>query len=140
MSRILFVTGKGGVGKSSVALGYALKFAEEGLKTLLVEMGNKSYFSDFLGVRELGYTPLKLKENLEAVCWAGEKCLRDYVLHYLKVERVYRLFFENRVMRALVDVAPGMKEISLLGKITSGIRHVGPEILYDRIVVDCFAT
>jgi anion-transporting ArsA/GET3 family ATPase len=138
--QILFVTGKGGVGKSTVALAYAQKFAQQGLKTLLVEMGDHSYVSEFLGLPELGYNPIQLRVNLSAVCWRGEQCLREYVLHYLKLQSVYRIFFENRVMRALVDIAPGLKEISLLGKITSGIRHIGPAFAYQRVVVDCFAT
>jgi anion-transporting ArsA/GET3 family ATPase len=37
-------------------------------------------------------------------------------------------------------VAPGLNEIAILGKITSGIRKVGPALDYDLIVVDCYAT
>lgn len=139
-TKVLFVTGKGGVGKSSIALAYGLGFAAQGLRTLVVEMGSQSYFADFLNLPQLSHQPTTARPNLDLVCWTGEQCLREYALHYLKLERLYNLFFENRVMRALVDVAPGLREISLLGKITSGIRHVGPDFNYERIVVDCFAT
>jgi anion-transporting ArsA/GET3 family ATPase len=78
--------------------------------------------------------------GFDIALWSGESCLREYVLHLLKLERLYKIFFENKVMRALVNVAPGLGEIAILGKITSGIRKVGPPMRYDTIVVDMPST
>ena len=136
----VFVSGKGGVGKSLVSAALALRGARAGRKTLLVETGERSYFKDFLSLNEVDHHPRPTGLGFDLALWSGESCLREYVLHLLKLERIYKIFFENKVMRALVNVAPGLNEIAILGKITSGVRKVGPPIQYDSIVVDMPAT
>jgi anion-transporting ArsA/GET3 family ATPase len=139
--KILFVSGKGGVGKSLVAAAIARREAKKGRRVLLAEIGDQSYYKDFFALETVGAHPQRVeKHRFDLVMWSGETSLREYVLHYLKLERIYRVFFENKIMRALINVAPGLNEIAILGKITSGIRAVGPSLHYDLIVVDCFAT
>jgi hypothetical protein len=43
-------------------------------------------------------------------------------------------------MKALVQAAPALKELAVLGKLTSGPRHIGPPMPYDEIVVDAYST
>ena len=136
----VFVSGKGGVGKSLVAASLAAAAVKLGRKTLLVETGDRSYIQDFLSLARVDHVPRPSGLDFDVALWSGESCLREYVLHLLKLERLYKIFFENKVMRALVNVAPGLGEIAILGKITSGIRKVGPPLKYDTIVVDMAAT
>lgn len=136
----VFVSGKGGVGKSLVAAALASAAVKLGRKTLLVETGDRSYYRDFLGLSAVDHVPRPSGLGFDVALWSGESCLREYVLHLLKLERLYKIFFENKVMRALVNVAPGLGEIAILGKITSGLRKVGPPMSYDTIVVDMPAT
>lgn len=139
--KILFVTGKGGVGKSLVAAAIARAEAARGRRVLLAELGETSYYKDFWHLPEVSHEPRAVPgEKFDLALWSGESCLREYVLHYLKVDRLYRLFFENKIMRSLINVAPGLAEIALVGKVTSGLREVGPPLDYDMIVVDSFAT
>ena len=51
--KILIVTGKGGVGKSVVAAALAFKKAQEGFKTLLVELGDESFYQKFFDLPEV---------------------------------------------------------------------------------------
>jgi anion-transporting ArsA/GET3 family ATPase len=136
----VFVSGKGGVGKSLVAAALAAGAAESGRRTLLVETGDRSYFRDFLELSQVDHVPRPSGLGFDLAIWSGESCLREYVLHLLKLERIYKIFFENKVMKALVNVAPGLGEIAILGKITSGVRRVGPPMNYDTIIVDMPAT
>lgn len=137
---IHFVSGKGGVGKSLVAAALALKKSREGRKVLLVELGDQSFYEDFFGLSSVGFTPKELKPNLAVALWSGDACLREYATYLIKVESLSKLFFENSVMRAFVNIAPALPELAILGKITSGPRKHGPPLPYDCIVVDAFAT
>lgn len=132
-------TGKGGVGKSVVALAYAQSLAEKGEDTLLVELGDISYYGALLNL-SVKYQPLALKNGLFLAKFSGFDCLREYVAYLVKVPRLADLFFDNKVMSAFVDAAPGLKELAILGKLTSGIRNWGPEFKYRHIVVDAHSS
>lgn len=137
---IHFVTGKGGVGKSIIAAALALKKSLEGKKVLLVELGDQSFYKDFFGLPQVGYQPVQLKPNLSLALWTGEACLQEYARHLIKVDALAKLFFENAVMKAFINVAPGLPELAIMGKITSGPRKHGPPLPYDCLVIDAFAT
>ncbi|MGE0633327.1 MAG: ArsA-related P-loop ATPase [Pseudobdellovibrionaceae bacterium] len=138
--KIIFVTGKGGVGKSTVAAALALSASQEGKRTLLVELGDLSYFKDYLALDEVGYSPKEIFPNLYLALWTGQASLREYALHLLKLESLVHLFFDNFVMRTLVNVAPGLPELALTGKITSGYRKIGPPLNYDVVIIDAYAS
>jgi anion-transporting ArsA/GET3 family ATPase len=137
--KIYMVTGKGGVGKSVVAAVLAKQLAKQGFRTLLVELGDHSYYQHIF-TQKVEYHPTALASNLDVALWSGEACLREYVQYLLKIEALVHLFFDNKVMRTFVRAAPALKELAILGKVTSGIRKWGPPLTYDRIVVDAFAT
>jgi anion-transporting ArsA/GET3 family ATPase len=139
---IVFVTGKGGVGKSTVAASLALREAQRGRNVLLAELGDVSFFEQWFNfsVDHLPKPIHELHPQLSVCRWEAQTCLKEYLLHYLRVESLVNLFFENKVMKSLVQAAPALREIALLGKITSGLRKIGPVLNYDVIVVDCFAT
>src|SRR6185437_1985600 len=113
--------------------------ASSGRKTLLVEFGERSYFR-FLFHNETGLQPIALHSHLNLARWDGESCLRDYLHHLLRVEAVVNLFFDNKIMKALIQAAPGLKELAILGKVTSAPRRVGPALPYDDLVIDAFST
>lgn len=137
--KVTFVTGKGGVGKTSVACAIAERRRQMGRKTLLVELGDQSYLQ-YLWHQEVGYEPRPLPSGVFVARWDGEQCLREYIKHYLRVEKVVDLFFENQIMKALVQAAPALKELAILGKITSGLRKIGPPLDFEDIIVDAYAT
>lgn len=117
----------------------ATSYARQGERTLLAELGEYSYYQMALGHKS-SFSPLGISENLSLSLWNGESCLRDYVRHLIPIRPVADLFFDNRVMRSFVRAAPGLKELAVLGKLTSGIRNWGPPFDFDRIVVDAYAS
>ncbi|MCB0370844.1 MAG: AAA family ATPase [Bdellovibrionales bacterium] len=140
MQKIIFVTGKGGVGKSTYAAALAQKYANQGKKTLLVELGDQSFYQEFFSLLEVGYQPLKVAENLDIALWSGAECLKEYALYLLKSQVLYKLFFENRVSKSLIQVAPALPELAILGKITSEPRHHGPAPHNEVLVIDAYST
>lgn len=133
------VTGKGGVGKSLVAAAVATSFARKGLKTLLVELGDQSSYQ-FVLDKAIKYKGTSIEKNLDVALWNGEACLKEYITYLIKVPALADLFMDNKIMRTFIRAAPALKELAVLGKITSGVRSWGPELPFDRIVVDGYAT
>lgn len=138
--RVLFVTGKGGVGKTFVSFALAQRFARQGRKSLVVQIGASSTLPRPYQKVSLGYNAQPLERNIYGARWDGPHCLKEYLLSLIPVSQLYRLFFENRVMRSLIDVAPGLLEVAILGKITHSAQRPIDSEEYDLIIVDGFAT
>lgn len=134
------ITGKGGVGKSLFSVVLAHYFSTQNQNILLSELSEHSFFKDYLNLPQISYTPINWKPGLDISQWSPDDCLKEYCLYLLKIESLYKLFFENPVSKSLIQVAPGLNELALLGKLTSSPREQGPPMKYDQIVVDAFAT
>lgn len=137
--KILMVSGKGGVGKSTVAMAAGQCLAQQGRRTLVVEFTEQSHLFAIHSATS-SYEPIEVGPNLWLAQWTGEACLREFIAHYVRLEQVVNLFFENRAMRSLIRAAPALRELALLGKATSGNRQIGPRLEFDQIVVDSYAT
>ncbi len=135
-----FVTGKGGVGKSVVAASLALAHSSKNKPILLAELNENSFYKDFFDLPKLSYRPSHWQPGVDICQWSPEDCLKEYALHLLKIESLYKLFLENPVSKSLIQVAPGLHELALLGKVTSSPRRHGPPMDYDELVIDSFAT
>ena len=140
VKKVHLITGKGGVGKSlfSVVLAHYISIYNN--QVLLSELSEHSFYKDYLHLPEISYKPLALKTNLDICQLSPDNCLKEYCIHLLKIESLYKLFFENPVSKSLIQIAPGLHELALLGKLTSSPRKQGPPMNYDQIVVDSFAT
>lgn len=133
--QIHFVTGKGGVGKSFFAAALAQGLASKSKPILLAEFNDHSFYRDYLGNLS-GNNPA----YFDLAQWTGTECLKEYALHLLKVETLYKLFFANPISKALIDVSPGLHELAILGRATSLPRKHGPPLKYQHMVFDAFST
>ncbi len=134
MSRIYIFTGKGGVGKSSVATAHAIKSAQEGKRTLLVSTDMAHNLGDIFGMI-LGKEPKNILTNLDAY-----EIDPEYVMQqdYQSMLDCLTKMLPQTEGDDLSDMGmmPGMEELFSLLKIAD-IQNEGT---YDRIFVDCAPT
>ncbi|MBS2030079.1 MAG: ArsA family ATPase [Deltaproteobacteria bacterium] len=139
--RLLFVTGKGGVGKSTITAALALKAARDGKRTLVCEVRSHERISALLGQPPVGPEIKRLEPNLDAVDIETSAAFREYALMKLKFQAVYKVVFENRLMKYALRAIPSIAEIVTLGKI---VYHLGEKQngrnRWDLILVDAPAT
>src|SRR5712671_1179003 len=109
--RVLFVVGKGGVGKSTVAALLAVALAERGKRVLLAQMGPGRRLGEVLGVD--GGTD-RHTEVFPGLCFLtidGEASLGEYLGLVLPVKRVHKMVVGSKLYRHFVAAAPGLKEL-----------------------------
>jgi anion-transporting ArsA/GET3 family ATPase len=134
--RLLFVTGKGGVGKSTTAAALALLGATRGRRTLACEVDDKGDLADFYETARPGFEPHKVASNLWVMTMDTEASLREYLHLQLRLPNMARLGPLARVFDFVSSAAPGVREILTVGKIGWEVR----ERHYDLVVVDAPAT
>ena len=134
--RLLFVTGKGGVGKSSISAALGLLAAQQGKRTLVCEVDAKGNLADFLECGPTSFEPTEVGPGLEAMAMSTEESLKEYLSLQLKIPLLARVGPLARTFDFVATAAPGVKEILTVGKLCWEVR----ERTYDLVVVDAPAT
>ncbi len=139
--RIVLVTGKGGVGKTTVSTGLGLAAAARGLRVLIAEVSGARSIPAMFGTTGSGYKPSLLTENLYTLSITPEEAIEDYVIQQIRFKRLFNLVFRNRIISPLVDGVPGLHDAVQLGKIFDLSRdtHRGHPT-WDLVIVDAPAT
>lgn len=134
--RLVFVTGKGGVGKTSVAAAIAELAARRGKHTLVCEMDAKGALAGAFDTLPLTFEPRRLAPDLMGMAMNTEDSLREYLRLFVKVPFIGKIGPLARTFDFVADAAPGVKEILAVGKLCYEVR----ERHYDLVVVDAEAT
>ena len=134
--KLLFVTGKGGVGKSTIAASLGLLAAEQGKKTLVCEVDAKGNLADFYEAGDTAFDARELQPNLWAMSMDTEASLKEYLRLQLKIPLLGRIGPVARTFDFIATAAPGVKEILTIGKLAYEVR----ERHYDLVVVDSVAS
>ncbi len=134
--RLLFVTGKGGVGKTTIAAAIGLLGARQGRRTLVCEVDAKG---DLAGAYEAGavaFAARELEPGLFAMAMDTEASLKEYLSVQLRMPRLARMGALAKTFDFLANAAPGIREILTVGKLAWEVR----ERHYDLVVVDAVAS
>lgn len=129
-SRVLFVSGKGGVGKTTVAAAVGRLSAALGRRTLVVEVDNQHPTLPVLFGKPAEYEPTEVEKNLSIsnITWAH--ALEDWIESIVSMRRLVRLIMKNRVVSLFLQVTPGARDLVMLWRVMELARR------YDQVVVD----
>jgi anion-transporting ArsA/GET3 family ATPase len=134
--KLLFVTGKGGVGKTTVAAALALLASLHGRRTLVCEVDAKGNLADFFETGPTRFEPREIQPRLFAMSMDTEASLKEYLALQLRIPLLARVGHLARSLDFLANAAPGVKEILTVGKLVWEVRQGH----YDLVVVDAAAT
>lgn len=134
--RIILFTGKGGVGKTTVAAATAMKAAKEGKKTLIISTDPAHSLSDALDM-ELSPEPTEIATNLYAQEFDVYYSMQKY---WDNMRNLMNTIFRWRGVKGVVaeelSVLPGMEEASAF----LWLEKYYEEGEYDVIVIDSAPT
>jgi anion-transporting ArsA/GET3 family ATPase len=137
---LAFVTGKGGVGKSTVALAAALAAARDGRRVVLCEVAGQARAAGLYGVdaprpgREL-----QLEEGLWSTTIDPVTALEEWAGRQIGSRRLVGLLTHSNVFAAFVNAAPGARELLAITKaweLAQSDRWVKGTRGYDLVVLD----
>jgi anion-transporting ArsA/GET3 family ATPase len=138
--RLLIVTGKGGVGKTSVTAAMAIAAARAGSRVLACEMDGSGRLAASLGSAPVGFEPSTITlgddVSVDAMSMDTERALREYVRLFVKIPFADRVGSLARIFDYVADAAPGVREILAIGKVCHEVRRDN----YDLVVVDAEST
>jgi anion-transporting ArsA/GET3 family ATPase len=137
------VTGKGGVGKSTISIALGLAAAARGKRTIVCEVGGQETASRVFRRAEVGFHEVEVADNLWAISIDPDHSLREYLLLQLKVRTMRDLLVRSRLFNYLAAATPGLKELVTIGKIwelAQPSRRVKKAREYDLVIVDAPAT
>ncbi len=141
--RLVIVTGKGGVGKSTVAFALGLAAAAQGKRTIVCEVSAQERLSRTFNRAEVGFHEVEMGKNLWGISIDPDESMREYVLLQLRVRAMRDMLFRSKIFTYLAAATPGLRELVTIGKIwelAQDERKVKKANTYDLVIVDAPAT
>ncbi len=136
--KLLFVTGKGGVGKSLSAVAIAQYAVSRGKRVLLVESSARDHLAPLFGREPVGHVETQVARNLTCINLSATGNFREYVTKYLGQKLLFDNVLSHRVVQSFFNTIPGIADLTFLGRLywTCELSATKPDLL----VCDSFAS
>lgn len=137
--RIVFVTGKGGIGKSLYAAALGAYAASQGKKVCLVESSAEEQLAPLFGHKPVGHKVTPITDNLYVFNIEPQLNFRDFVVLHLGFETLFDRVFNHDIVRSFIRMIPGIAELTFLGRLYY-LSELAPTQRMDLVIVDGFAS
>ena len=134
--KLLFVTGKGGVGKTTVTAALAQLAGQRGKRVLACDIDATGGLASMFEAGPTGFVPVPVGPGISAMSMDTEASLREYLKLQLRIPLAGRIGPLAKVFDFVATAAPGGREILTVGKLCWEVR----EGHFDLVVVDAPAT
>ena len=134
--KILIVSGKGGVGKTTVAAALAIMAVKLGQRVCVVEVDEKGTLPAIFGARQLDYEPREMCPGVSGMRVIAEQSLAEYLHVQYRMKRISKAFTSTQFVDYITTAAPGLKDILILGKIWYLEQERTTNEKFDTIIVD----
>lgn len=139
--RILMVSGKGGVGKTTVSAALAVAAARAGKRVCIAEVNGLWRLQAAAGHTRRSYEPVAVAPGVHAASLSPRDCMVDFGQRKLKITALARWIFESRPMTAFVEAIPGLPDMLQLGKLENMLLEPADgDPVFDLVVLDAPAT
>jgi len=139
--RLIFVTGKGGVGKSTVATALGLLAARRGLRTVVAELAAQERVQRLFEHHAEHFQEVELAPGLFTISIDPEHAMDEYLR--VKLGALGHALGSSRLFHAFAMATPGMRELLSIGKVWELAqlqRRTRGAAPYDLVIVDAPAT
>jgi anion-transporting ArsA/GET3 family ATPase len=136
--RLVIVSGKGGVGRTTVSAALARAAVHAGKRVLVAQMESPERLGRLLGhPAGVGSEVTAVSAGLDAVNMTPRAALRQYGMMVLRYEALYRTIFENKAMQGFLAAVPGLDAYSMLGKAWwHTVEQENGRPRYDLVILD----
>jgi hypothetical protein len=135
------------VGKSTVAAALGQSLAQRGKRVLLVGLSAEDPYGRLFGAASIGTTPRELAPNFSAVNLDPHAVIDEFLEKKLKsvFVKVGRQLVGTRVFQFFYDAAPGLKELTCIGRVFGFLKEQEPGwfrhgLQWDAVILDAPAT
>ncbi len=139
--KLLVVTGKGGVGRSTLCAALGLAAARAGKRAICVELSGQHAVAKTLGLPHATYEPQRVAPGLDHRTFTAADCLADFAQRKLHLPAVSNWLITSKPMATFLDAVPGLHDLLQLGKLENMIAEPLPgEPTWDLTILDAHAT
>jgi anion-transporting ArsA/GET3 family ATPase len=142
--RLVFVTGKGGVGKTAVTLALAVAAARARRRVLVVEVNPYGRVGEYLGGVTLGPEPTEVADGVSVASIVPTIIMEEFALRILRIRAIARRLLASQTFRIVAAAAPGIEDFLTLVRIAgwedarTGLQRRRHR--FDLVLVDAPAT